>query len=333
MDSNDIREPDVEISGSDDQINEPVQYVDIADDVSESKADEPEFETAPEDTPEDAPEDATEDAPEEVPIKVDNGTQEQLKPSGNKKTAFGLIISLLPLLPGILSAIATFQSEPNGKYLSGTGSLLLTVAVAISLTVAIVGLLSFKSERSIEPIFRARAFSLIPELAALFLICHLAMNNIGEWGNTILIFCLAATAFFVFKGQSKVRPAFRIAGAVGMLLLCTSIIALLYLDFEIELNSPYKMAVQFGAVGMMLGTIADARATLSRIGAGWLVLLKSSASSLCLICAGLTLTAFARGTEVLPDIYFALSLLYLGYAISAIAETIAITATRRKPEA
>lgn len=326
MDSNDIREPDVEISGSDEQINEPVQYVDIADDVSENEADEPEFETAPEDATEDAPE----DAPEEVPIEVDNSPKEQLKPSGNKKTALGLIISLLPLLPGILSAIATFQSEPNGKYLSGTGSLLLTVAVAISLTVAIVGLLSFKSERSIEPIFRARAFSLLPELAALYLICHLAMNDIGEWGNTILIFCLAATAFFVFKGQSKVRPAFRIAGAVGMLLLCTSIIALLYLDFEIELNSHYKMAVQFGAVGMMLGTIVDARVTLSRIGAGWLVSLKSAASSLCLICAGLVLTAFAQGTEVLPDIYFAFSLMYLGYAISTIAETVAVTMGRRE---
>ena len=116
---------------------------------------------------------------------------------------------------------------------------------------------------------------------------------------------------------------------LDMFALGAAIIALLYLDFNIELNSPFKLAVQFGAVALILGTIADARSMLSRIKAGWFIFFKSISSSLCLICCGLIFTAFGRGFKIFPDVYFVLSTLYACYAINSIAEIISLFILKR----
>lgn len=241
----------------------------------------------------------------------------------------GLTLSLLPIITGILSVISALWCEHNSKYVGEIGSILLIVAALLSVLPPLSGLFIFKKDRNTDATGKARYFSLIPMALSLYSAGYLLLNDIGEWGNAILLLSLAAAIFFILKALDG-RPSLKIAGAICLFLFCTAIIGMLYLDFNIELNSPFKVAVQFGAVGMMLGAIADARATLSRISAGWFMLLKSTAASLCLLSAGLIIPAFARGFTILPQTYLTFSLLYAGYAISAIAETIALARSRRK---
>ena len=232
--------------------------------------------------------------------------------------------TLPPILVGIFATLTALDCESNSKYLDQSACSTLTAIILAALLLPFFCLFALKGKHELNGVKSTRWISLAPAAASPYLSAHALLNDLGKWGDAILILSLIAAVFFILKPLNS-KDALKLCGVVGMFLLGTTIIALLYLDFEIELNSPFKLAVQFGAVGLMIGTIADARAILSRISAGWFVLLKSIASSLCLLCSGLIFVVFARGFEVLPEIYFVSALLYACYAISAMAEMISLS--------
>ena len=250
--------------------------------------------------------------------------QENPSKKRNKLASIGIISSFLPIVAGTLALIAGFDCSQNSKYLGGLGKTLLAIAILVSVLLPLVCPIAFKGKRDLGALEKAKWLHLIPALASFYLSGYTLLNDLGEWGDAILLLSLLAGIFFILKIIDG-KEAIKIGGICCLLLLGTAIIALLYLDFDIELNSPFKLAVQFGAVGLMLGTVADARVILARIGAGWFILLKSIASSLCLICAGLIFVAFAQGFTVLPQIYLVCAVLYSGYAISAIGETFSLS--------
>lgn len=252
------------------------------------------------------------DVPKESPAPISPASK-------TMHMAIGVISSVIPILTGIIAAIIALGCDINTKYLTEPASVALTVTVAAAILIPFICsiLLSRKSEGN--TVTRISWNSLLPLAASIFLAYHTLVNDLGQWGNAILLLSLVATAFFILKMFNN-RDTLKILCAIGMFALGTAIIGLLYLDFEIELNSPFKLAVQFGGVALMLGTIADARATLSRIKTGWFIFFKSVASSLCLICAGLVFTAFARGFKILPDVYLVLAIFYACYAVNSIAE-------------
>ena len=239
--------------------------------------------------------------------------------SKTMRMAIGIICSAIPLVAGIIAAIIAFGCDINAKYLADPANLALTVTVVAAILVPFVCavLLSRKSQEC--SVTRTGWNSLLPLAASIFLSYHTLVNDLGQWGDAILLLSLVATAFFILKMFNN-SDTLKILCAIGVFALGTAIIGLLYLDFEIELNSPFKLAVQFGGVALMLGTIADARATLSRIRSCWFVFFKSVASSLCLLCAGLVFTVFARGFKILPDVYLVLAIFYACYAVNSIAE-------------
>lgn len=232
--------------------------------------------------------------------------------------------TLPPVLVGIFATLAALGCEFNSKYLDQSVNLTLTVVILAALLTPFFSFFALRKEHELDGSKIARWLSLAPAAASLYLSAHTLLNDLGKWGDAILILSLIAAAYFILK-LTKGKDALKLCGVVGMFLLGTAIIALLYLDFEIELNSPFKLAVQFGAVGFMIGTIADARAILSRISAGGFILLKSIASSLCILCSGLILVVFARDFAVLPEVYLVSATLYACYAISALAEMISLS--------
>ena len=260
----------------------------------------------------------------EIEASVTEQKEPTPKPAGNKRAPIGIISSFLPVATGILALVAGFDCSLNSKYLGGLGETLLAIAVLVSVIFPLICPIAFKRDRDLSATEKAKWLHLIPAIASFYLSGYTLLNDLGEWGDAILLLSLLAGVFFILKIIDG-KEAIKIGGICCLLLLGTAIIALLYLDFDIELNSHFKLAVQLGAVGLMLGTIADARAILSRIGTGWFMLLKSIASSLCLVCAGLIFVAFARGFTVLPQIYLACAVLYSCYAVSAIGETFSLS--------
>jgi len=272
------------------------------------------------------------DIRDSAPEASTQGTQDPIAGSAPRKLApIGMIFSLLPIIVGVLAAIAAFDCKVDDKYLGSLGGLLLTISALIAVIFPFIFPIAFKRERDLRAIEKVKWLDLLPAIASFYISGYTLLNDIGEWGDAILLLSLLSGVFFVLKILDGME-GIKICGIGCLILLGTAIIALLYLDFDIELNSPFKLAVQFGAIGLMLGTVADARFILSRIGTGWYTFFKSVAASTALICAGLICVAFARGFTVFPEIYLASAVLYLCYAISAIAQTLCLAKCSSKCE-
>ncbi len=244
--------------------------------------------------------------------------------SKTARMAIGIICSALPIVAGVIAAIIALGCDINTKYLTKPSDVALTVTAAAAVLIPLICAIFLSRKNVGNSVSRTSWGSLLPLAASVYLAYHTLMNDLGKWGDAILLLSIAAAVFFILQMLNS-KEVFKILCAIGVFALGTAIIGLLYLDFEIELNSPFKLAAQFGGVALILGTIADARATLDRINAAWFISLKSVASSLCLICAGLTFTVFARGFNLFPEIYLVLSVFYACYAVNSIAEIISIS--------
>lgn len=320
-----------EIQNDEHEPNQPIES------IVESTADEqdlpPNEELAPltEATESDAP-NADQPAPKIEPIEpiADSPTPET-KPASITRTVIGAICSALPIIVGIIAAIAALNCEVNAKYLSESAATALTMTIVVAIVTPFVCAFLFPNKNGKDSVERKGVNTLLPLAASFYLAFHTLTNDLGAWGDAILLLSIVAVVFFAIKMFSN-NIVWKILSAFGVFALGAAIIALLYLDFNIELNSPFKLAVQFGAVALILGTIADARSMLSRIKAGWFIFFKSIASSLCLICCGLIFTAFGRGFKIFPDVYFVLSTLYACYAINSIAEIISLFILKRNSD-
>lgn len=168
----------------------------------------------------------------------------------------------------------------------------------------------------------SRCFSIFPA-AISFYVFYFAFSDesLGTWGNAVMLTAFITSLFFLFKIFKGMRAGKVISG-FGVFALCAMIIASLYLDHEIELNSDFKLLVQFGAAGIILGTIADIRVVLLRIKSRWYITLKAIAFILCVISSVIMLSAPVAESGLFPVAYFVYSKLYLAYVIPTALEII-----------
>ena len=279
---------------------------------------------------------ATEAEPSaETPAESEQPEEAVEQPIARKQQASriigGIASSLLPIIACVFAVIAALNCEFNSKYVESPDATIMIAIGAIAIVIPFVIHFFVKRDRVPSEIIGAKYFSLLPFIVAIRLSFHALTTDIGEWSDAVMYLSILTAIFFILRTLRN-KLALKVIGAICVFLLSTTIIAALYLDFTVELNSTFKLAVQFGAVGLILGTIADARATLSRIGAGWFVFLKSAAASLGLICSGLVFTVFARGFTVLPEFYLSCATLYAFHSISAIAEIISLSKATIKHE-
>lgn len=95
--------------------------------------------------------------------------------------------------------------------------------------------------------------------------------------------------YLVIRG-SKVAA---LISGYGRVIFLALIITKLYLDFSVELNSPVKILVQFGAAAAMLATTAQLRPLIGKHGAPYFVLTQFLSAALCLLCFVLFATEIA----------------------------------------
>ncbi len=243
------------------------------------------------------------------------------------------------------ACVAADASDPASRYLTDLGSSKVLLAVLIA-AIALPTLASaaFRGEKTSCMPLAIRLFS-TPAAAASVFLSYFTYKNMKEiWGGIsitkdgdaekylqyLLPACaLISAIFFVLKIFDNLETA-KFICSLGVFALSTLIIASLYLDFSIELNSPYKLAVQFAAVAVMLGTMADMRHILSKTGAGRFIYLKAIAAILALLASGLVFTVWPSEANAIPEGYFVYSLFYFSYAVSCCAELSAQTVAKVK---
>ncbi|MGM9644399.1 MAG: hypothetical protein ACI3X1_04865 [Eubacteriales bacterium] len=256
-----------------------------------------------------------------------------LEPQNKQRTvmrplrfALPLISIALSLTVGFIAFFAVKLTEIDEKYLSESwaSALILPLIAAVCL-ISLVAPFIFKgSNKPTSSPLAVRLFSLFPTGAAIYLLYCSIAHGVGDWDVAFILSALVCIPFFVSKLSDGYRNL-KVLSSLGVFALSALVIALLYLDHTIELNSSFKWAVQFGGVGLILGVIADSRAALSRISQGWFVFLKSVSLMLCLLCTGLVFTAFGCGFEVFPHSYLVFTVLYFCYSVSTIAELISVS--------
>ena len=240
--------------------------------------------------------------------------------------ALPLISIVLSLTAGIIALFAVRRTEIDEKYLSDSwASALILPLIAAVCIVSSASLFLFKGKgKPTVPPLAVRFFSLFPTGAVVYLLYYTIAHGVGDWDVAFIVSALVCILFFASKLSDGYRNL-RVLSSLGVFALAALIIALLFLDHTIELNSSFKWAVQFGGVGLILGVIADSRAVLSRRSSGWLVFLKGSSLMLCFLCSGLVFTAFGCGFEVFPRSYLVFTALYFCYSLSTIAELISLS--------
>ncbi len=236
------------------------------------------------------------------------------------------LLMAISLLLSITASIAVCVSDMSSRYLSeNLASAALTVLIITSLILPISAPIIFKGKKAADPQIWARDFSFIPGGAALCTAVYGILFGFDvPWELAIILLSVISAISYIIKpfdifGFSKLPISL---GTVGMGI---AIIALLYFDFKVELNSPYKLAVQFGAAALILCAISDIRLGMGRISHGWLILLKSISLSLTLLSSSLVITAFARGSAVLPMSYLVFAVMFAANALSISAELISIS--------
>ena len=255
-------------------------------------------------------------------------------------------IGYLCVIIALVFAVATIgcmavltSCERNARYFSDTAmSVVFAIGIAVAIIASFVPLFIFKKEQlnaddsTQSPNKIARFSNLLPAFLSLGMAFFaLADETLGKWGNAVLICGLVAALFFALK--LSYRPSvLKVISGFGIFALGAVIIASLYFDLAIEINSHFKLLVQFGAAGMMIGTMADLRAALSlkstpnrdyiKIGVKGYVFLKSLSLTLCVVCAAVIILYFIEGNTAFGLHYLIYSLLYVSYAVSALTELI-----------
>ena len=240
--------------------------------------------------------------------------------------ALPLISTVLSLTVGIIAFFAVRLTEIDEKYLSESwaSAIILPLIAAVCLISLVAPFIFRRTEKPTASPLAVRFFSLFPTGAAIYLIYYTIAHGVGDWDAAFIISTLVCIPFFAAKVSGGYKNL-KVLSSLGVFALAALIIAMLYLDHTIELNSSFKWAVQFGGVGLILGVIADSRAALSRISSGWLVSLKGISLMLCLLCSGLVFTAFGCGFEVFPKSYLVFTVLYFCYSLSTVAELISLS--------
>lgn len=250
----------------------------------------------------------------DVDLNMDNGGLDDTAEQKNKKqirlpsffvkvresriTALTLAIlfTLIPLPATWLAVLATESSKLSSHYLTDSEYYVpFTVSLICALLFSLLSFVLLDRSKMKEEHIVPRIFNLIPACGAAisaylffyFSSAEKIFEGENKWAMYIALCGAISAIFFILKifGNKvfpKLSAGFRILTAIGVFAFCALIIISLYLDFNTELNSHFKLSVQFAAVGVMLGTMADSRSALGSVTVRRYLAFKSLALALTL---------------------------------------------------
>lgn len=159
-----------------------------------------------------------------------------------------LLFYIIIAIGSLFSLSASFVLKKSNKYLTSQNTLITKVVnilpIAGSLVCLFFSLFSL-SDKS------AGAMPIVISLTAIFAVLYHLSYSI---------------AF---------PPTLRLISGYGQIIFCVVIIAQLYLDFSVELNSTAKLMLQFSLVAMMLNTISELKITIGKPSASQYMMAKS----------------------------------------------------------
>ena len=217
-----------------------------------------------------------------------------------------LYASLLSL-SAVFSHLATESGKLSAHYLTDSEHYTtFVISLICTLIFPLIALVAFDNYILEKEHLIPRILNLVPAAGAAlsaFLFFYFSTASVFEadskWAPYISFCAIISTIFFLLKMCNNrfapnVMAGFKILTAIGVFAFSALIIVSLYLDYTTELNSHFKLSVQFGAVGVIIGTMADVRASLSRISRRAYLIFKMTALTLTLTSA---ISILTRATD------------------------------------
>ena len=259
-----------------------------------------------------------------------------------------LYMALIGLL--IVSGIIAFTVgfEPELRYFKNSPlTIPLAVAAAATAILALSSFFLFKRKKAeIHRESPLRFVAMLPMIAILRLIMHISVNLITSvphdrnnavqaiidpWMIAILVTAVFVVIYFLAQ-IFKMNKALELISGFLQILFCIFVIAKLYLDLSVEINSPIKLLLQFSAAAIILCTMADMRRSLDMCSAPLFC-----ASRLLMLACGVTNT-IALFAEIVPkadkygELYSVYSLIFITCAIKAAVELFTFSLNEYIPE-
>lgn len=250
--------------------------------------------------------------------------------------AYKIAVAIVLCILAVASALAfTLGFEADLRYFNDSIiPIFLAIVSLAALGVALSSLFLFKKRMALrhpEPLLRFVA--MLPMIAMIRLIIHVLWSEItrifdAEAGSAVTIdtwtvLILISAVFAVIYNLSEIfemnKPLKLISGFL-QICFCIFVIAKLYVDFSVEINSPIKLLLQFSAAAMLLCTLADFRQELGISNAPAFLV-----SRICSASFGIA-SAAALFAEILPnadkygDDYSVYPLLFIVCGIKAAVE-------------
>ncbi len=243
-----------------------------------------------------------------------------------KKRAIYMLISLfLTAITAVLGIYVTILSRDNGtRYFSDIqASSLLCLSLSAAITFDISAIFVFKGSRSapIQAKVNQSSWIELITVPSILLPAYLAFKDV-EGGSLATVFCVSAVVLAsacIIAAFTK-SPSLKVIKSYLEVLFCILIITSLYLDLVVELNSPYKLLIQFAAAIIILSALADARLMFSRCSAKLFVFAKLTTITLCTLSAAVNITCFAYKGPIQDQAYLFYSLFFAAKSICTLIE-------------
>jgi hypothetical protein len=256
-------------------------------------------------------------------IKMNDLSYKVTSNEAKKLRIVRIVTSIIAAIATISGAVAVFLSrDSQSRYWGDTPvAYVFCAAIALGVVCAVACLFIFKpgTRENPAPTTAAQYMINIISCAALFLSAFTAIAGDTSTPLKVIVAVSAIIAALVgLRGEDKGDVNFLLVGTYAKTIFCVLIISALYLDLNVEMNSPFKLVVQFAAATVALHTLCDARRIISGVSA------KLSVGAKVLVCVlGLSSGAIAMAGaifkgELIPTQYFIYSAYFTAEAISTL---------------
>ncbi len=244
-------------------------------------------------------------------------------PKAIKPTKYTLYLITSLILVAVTSALGIYtvvlSRDTASRYFAETwASHAFDLAVIASTAFALSAFFAFKSERNALKASRARETAFVELITVpTALLCAYRAFSDAEGGRIALAAAAIGAVFTILTLVSLflLNSSLKVLKSYAEIIFCILIIISLYLEYEIEINSPYKLMIQFAAASVILSALAEARLELSRCSARLFVPAKLTKITLCTLCAAVNIVCFVIDGPIQDVDYLAYSLFFASEAI------------------
>ena len=249
------------------------------------------------------------------------------------KIATAVILGLLTIT-SVLAFTLGFETDIryfNDSYFSIPFAIVAIAALALATS----SLFLFKGasiNRYPEPLLKFA--SVLPVIALIRLTLHTMWNEllrlsqasadgidaaIDLWVVLLFITEIFAAAYNLSEIFSK-NKILKLVSGLAQMLFCIIVIAKLYVDFSVEINSPVKLILQFSAAAIILCTLSDLREELEIPNAFIFTASRISSISFGIVSAVVFFAEIAQHADKYGNDYSIYPLIFIAYGIKSAAE-------------